>query len=120
MKAFRKKIKKTKLYREYVNVLNGILQLSFREADVFSVLLQINSEWGNMVKETGTILSTDIRRALMKETRITKTNLARYITALKNKGLLVESDKGKLIINEIFVPVIIDNKINVTFEIELE
>jgi hypothetical protein len=41
---------------------------------------------------------------LMKETLITKTNLARYITQLKDKGILIPTEDGKLLLNEVFVP----------------
>jgi len=103
MKIFRKKVSKNRVYREYVDVLNGKLQLSLRESDIFSVLLQIYNEWGSMVKETGNVLSTDARRAIMRETFITKTNLSRYITALKSKGVLVDTPTG-IMINEMFIP----------------
>ena len=104
MKVFKKKVKKSRLYRDYVDILNGKLQLGVREADVFAVLLQLNSEWGSMVKEVGNILSTDVRRVLTRETLMKKNNLARYITSLKNKGVLVPTPEGKLLLNEIFVP----------------
>lgn len=104
MKVFKKKVNKSRVYREYVDILNGKLQLSYREADVFAVLLQLNAEWGSMVKELGNVLSTDVRRVLMRETRITKTNLARYINALRDKGILVDVGKGNLMLNEIFIP----------------
>jgi hypothetical protein len=119
MKAFQKKVSKNRVYREYVDVLNGKLQLSLREADVFAVLLQLNAEWGSMVKETGNVLSTDIRRVLMRETLITKTNLARYITALKDKGVLVETTEGKMLIDERFIPEFIDNICEVKFILEV-
>ena len=104
MKSFKKKVSKNRVYREYVDILNGKLQLSLREADVLAVLLKLNAEWGSMVKETGNILSTDVRRVLMRETLITKTNLARYITSLTNKGILIRTDNGKLMLNDIFIP----------------
>lgn len=103
MKVFKKKISKKRVYREYVDVLNGKLNLSLREADIFAVLLQVHSEWGSMVKETGNILSTDVRKQLMRETLVTKTNLARYVTSLKEKGVLVETPTG-LMLNEFFIP----------------
>jgi hypothetical protein len=119
MKAFRKKISKSKVYREYVDILNGKLQLSYREAEVFAVLLQLNAEWGSMVKEMGNVLSTDVRRVLMRETLISKTNLARYITALKEKGILIETDKGKVMLNEIFIPEFVDNTCEVRFVLDM-
>jgi len=119
MKAFSKKIKRNRVYREYVDIINGKLQLSYREADVLAVLLQLNNEWGSMVKETGNILSTDVRRVLMRETRITKTNLARYTSALKNKGVLIEAEDGSLRLNEMFVPIVEKDKCEVYFLLEL-
>lgn len=103
MKVFKKKISRKKVYREYVDILNGKLNLSLREADIFAVLLQVHEEWGSMVKEVGNILSTDVRRQLMRETLVTKTNLARYITALKNKGVIVDTPTGYML-NEMFIP----------------
>jgi hypothetical protein len=119
MKTFRKKISRKKVYKEYVNLLNGNLQLSFREADVFSVLLQLHVEWGGMIKATNNILSTDVRRELMKETRIKKTNLARYIKGLVDKGVLLKTENGGLMLNEIFVPDIQDNTCEILFILEM-
>ena len=111
MKSFRKKVSKNRAYREYVDILNGKLHLSLREADVLAVLLQLNAEWGSMVKEIGNVLSTDVRRVLMRETFITKTNLTRYIASLEEKGILVKQDNGNLMINEIFIPdFVVDEK----------
>jgi hypothetical protein len=119
MKAYKKKISKKRFYREYVSILNGVLQLSHREADVFAALLQINAEWGTMVKQIGNVLSTDARRQLMKETRITKTNLARYIIVLVEKGILMQLEGDKYMLNELFVPVFIGNVCDVTFTLEV-
>ena len=119
MKAFKKQVKKNRVYREYVDILNGKLQLSYREADVFAVLLQLNHEWGSMVKETGNILSTDIRRVLMRETMVTKTNLARYTTALKEKGILVTTEDGGLKLNEDLVPDFEEDVCEVRFVLEV-
>lgn len=104
MKTFKKKVTKDKLYDEYVKILNGVLQLSFREAEVFSLLLRINDEWSEVVVSTNNILSTDIRRKIMDETRITKTNLIKYINVLKDKNIIVPNDKGGWSINETFIP----------------
>lgn len=109
MKAYKKKISKKRVYREYVSILNGVLQLSHREADVFATLLQINAEWGSMVEQIGNVLSTDVRRQLMKETRITKTNLARYVNSLADKGILVPGKaEGSLMINDTFIPTFVE------------
>jgi len=104
MKTFHKKIKKENLYKEYVQIINGLLQLSFREAEVFSLLLKLNDELANLIADTGDILSTDIRRIVMRETRISKTNLVKYINALSAKNIIVRGANHKWHINETFVP----------------
>jgi hypothetical protein len=119
MKTFKKKVSKNRVYREYVDILNGKLQLSLREADVLAVLLQLNSEWGSMVKDVGNVLSTDVRRVLMRETLITKTNLAKYITSLRDKEILVMTENGELMLNEVFIPDFEDNTCEVKFVLEV-
>lgn len=104
MKTFQKKVEKENLYKEYVQIINGVLQLSFREAEVFSLLLKLNNDLSNLIANTGDILSTDIRRILMKETRISKTNLVKYINVLSVKNIIVRDTNGKWRINETFVP----------------
>lgn len=120
MNAYKKKIRKNRFYREYVNILNGVLQLSHREADIFAVLLQINAEWGIMVKQIGNVLSTDVRRQLMRETRVTKTNLARYVNTLVDKGILVADEGEKYMLNELFIPTVVNGICDVTFTLETE
>jgi hypothetical protein len=104
MKTFHKRIAKENLYKEYVLIINGLLQLSFREAEVFSLLLKLNDELASFIADTGDILSTDIRRIVMRETRISKTNLVKYINSLSEKGIIVKGTNGKWHINETFVP----------------
>lgn len=108
------------MYREYIDILNGKLHLSHRESDVLAVLFKVNAEWGTMVKEMGDIMSTNVRKILMRETLITKTNLARYITALRNKGVLITDSKGNLVLNDMFVPDIKDNVCEAKFVLEIE
>jgi len=119
MKTFHKKISRKKLYKEYVNILNGNLQLSFRETEVFSVLLQLYVEWNSMIKTTNNILSTDVRRELMRETRIKKTNLARYIKGLSDKGILLPTENGGYMLNELFIPDIQEDSCEVMFILEM-
>ena len=105
MKTFRKKTSKQNLYKEYVQILNGNLQLSFREAEVFSLLLRLNDEWPEVVASSNNILSTDIRKKIMNDTRITKTNLVKYINVLKEKKIIIPNETGDgWLMNETFVP----------------
>ena len=120
MKTSQKKVKKENLYKEYVQIINGVLQLSFREAEVFSLLLKLNDDFSNLIANTGDVLSTDIRRILMKETRISKTNLIKYIDVLSAKNIIIKSPDGKWSINETFVPSTIGGINEIVFILDTE
>lgn len=120
MKTFHKRISKENLYKEYVLIINGLLQLSFREAEVFSLLLKLNDELANMIAETGDLLSTDIRRIVMRETRISKTNLVKYINVLSSKGILVRGSDNKWHMNDMFVPITIGDINEIVFVLDTE
>ncbi len=118
---YRKKISKKHLYREFVRVLNGLLQLSDREAEVLSLLMGIDANWYPVLEtEIKNILSTDSRRALMKETRINKNNLTKYLNTLKEKGLLAGNSGEGYFINPIFMPKETGGIVEVVFVLDLE
>jgi hypothetical protein len=119
MKTFRKKIRSKNSYKEYVRILNGILGLSNREMELFYLLLEINDTNKPVLGSYQNILSTDIRRAIMKETRVNKSNLVKYINALVDKRILIKSDDG-YILNEFFKPIIDTDKLLVNFELIID
>lgn len=119
MKAYRKKVKSKDLYKEHINILNGLLKLTGKEAEVFSVLLQISMEQKPMFGKKQDILSTDNRRIIMEETNINKNNLSMYISVLKSKGILLEDEKGHYI-NSMFVPDINNNMSETLFILNID
>jgi len=118
---YRKKISKQNLYREFVRVLNGLLQLSEREAEVLSLLMGIDANWKPVLEtEQKNILSTDNRKALMQETRINKNNLTKYLSTLKEKGVLVGNSVEGYYINPIFMPKETSGIVEIVFILDLE
>lgn len=118
---YRKKISKKHLYKEFVRVLNGLLQLSDREAEVLSLLMGIDANWRPVLEtEKKNILSTDNRRALMEETRINKNNLTKYLNTLKEKGLLVGDADTGYSINSIFMPKQTGGIVEIVFILDFE
>ena len=120
MKNFRKKLSQRKLFSEYVRIMNGVFGLSKREAEIFSFILKLDSEWSPLSdKDFKNVLSTDNRRLIIKECNVNKTNLNRFINGLKEKRLIIINDLGGYEIPE---PIAIDlsNRIvEVTFTLEL-
>lgn len=119
MKTFRKKIRDKDSYKEYVRILNGILGLSNREMELFYLLLEINDKNKPVLGSYQNILSTDIRRAIMKETRVNKSNLVKYINALVDKKILIKTEDG-YILNDFFKPIIDIDKLLVNFELIID
>lgn len=99
MKAFKKVISKNNLFREYVKILNGLLQLSDKECEVLAILLQINHNRDKL----DNILDTNIRKFIMGELNIKKSNLSKYISSLKDRGVIMKDDNGYYI-NSMFIP----------------
>ena len=89
----KKKVPNREIYIEYVKILNGVLQLSNRESEVFSFLLQADLQF------PGNINSKALRNILLKQLGISDANLSKYLRVIKNKGLIVRGLDRKWILN---------------------
>jgi predicted transcriptional regulator len=115
MNLLKKKVSKSILFSEYTKILNGVLQLSNREAEVFSFLLQKDS-----VGDSTNINTKEIRAEIIKTYNISEANLSRYLGVIKNKGLIIRGQTGKWVINDLVRPVIKDNVFELKFVLEIE
>ncbi len=116
MKAFKKVISKDKLYSEYVKILNGLLQLTGKEAEVLSLLLALENNRSNDEED---ILSTENRRYIMSEMNLKKSNLSKYLSKLKFKGVLREDNNGYYI-NSLFIPDVSGNISETVFILDMQ
>ena len=120
MKTFRKRVPQKKIFSEYVRVMNGIFGLSKREAEIYSFILKIDSEWKPLSdKDFKNILSTSNRRLVIRECNINKTNLSRLIVELKNSGLLEVNENGGYEIPSSLAVDLRDGIIEVVFTLEV-
>ena len=119
MNDYSKHIAREDLYAEYVRILNSQLNLSDREAELFALLLKVDAEWEPTLGEPKNILSTDIRRAIMKKTLVNKNNLSKYIGVLKQKGILVKSN-GVYEVREMFVPKPVGDLLEIVFVLDYQ
>ena len=113
MNQYLKKVKDKNKYREFVKVLNGILQLSDREVEVLSLLIKLDAEWPEDFHKN--VLSTDSRKFVMSATKVNKNNLTKYINKFKSKGILDTTGYNTWGVNNLFIPILKDNKTSVTF-----
>ena len=105
----RKKVQKHNLYSEYVDILNGVLQLSKREAEVFSFLLAADANGEHL-----NINARHIRSALRHSLGISESNLSLYLATLKKIGLIVRNDDRKWVINDRIRPKGTEDMVEVT------
>lgn len=116
-----KSVKKTDLYREFLQSLDGVLQLTDRELDLMVLLVELDINTPKIPGYSKNIISTENRKYLKSATGITGDNLSRYIGKLKDKGLIV---KGKAddewMVNPALIPEIIGDRVQITIVLRLE
>lgn len=110
-----KTVNKTDLYKEFIEALNGILQLTDREKGLLLLLIDIEKNGPKSTRFGKNIINTDNRKYIRKITGITNDNLTRYLNRLKSKGLLVlGKGQDEWSLNPAVVPEIIGNRIQIT------
>ena len=116
----KQKIKKQNLYRELLRVINGVQELPQREIDILALLMKIDEEWRPRFSDDfKNVTSTDNRRYVMTETRILKPNFSKYLNTLRKRGLLIKNEKGgDEVLRDLF-PKIENNKVSITFILDL-
>lgn len=118
---FHKRVTQNNYVREYLMVLNGLLDLTPREIDVLAMLIKIDNAWvSRSPVDKKNVISTDSRRLIMKETNMNKSNFTKIINKLKSIRLLIIPVEGGVVVNELLKPAISSNKkIEVTFILDL-
>jgi hypothetical protein len=118
---FHKRVTQNNYVREYVIVLNGLLDLTPREIDVLVALIKIDNAWVNRsAGEVKNVISTDSRRMVMKDVNMNKSNFTKIISKLQQIRLLIKPPEGGLVVNELLKPKIGPNKkIEMTFILDL-
>lgn len=116
-----KTVNKTDLYREFIQALNGVLQLTDREQDLMVYLIGIDVNSPKIQDYDKNVVSTENRKYLRNVTGITNDNLSRYLGKLKDKGLIV---KGKTqdtwVVNPALIPEIIGDRVQLTIVLRLK
>ena len=122
---FQKKVTKNNYIRETIRVLNGLLDLTPREIDVLLVMMKIDIAWqAKTPMDQKNLMSTDNRRLIFKECNMAKSNFNKITKKLMAMKILVQSQDGRWIINELLKPTITKvkdkNLIKIKFILEVE
>ena len=115
-----KTVEKDSLCREFIETLNGILQLTKREKDLLLLLIELDINSPKIPGYNKNVVSTENRKYLRDKTGVTNDNLSRYLQKLKDKGLVV---KGKAddewYVNPAVIPEIIGDRVQITIVLKI-
>lgn len=115
-----KTVEKDSLCREFIETLNGILQLTEREKDLLLLLIELDINSPKIPGYNKNVVSTENRKYLRDKTGVTNDNLSRYLQKLKDKGLVV---KGKAddewYVNPAVIPEIIGDRVQITIVLKI-
>lgn len=110
-----KTVNKDNLYYEYLNALNGILQLTNRELELLTKFVELDVNFTPIPGVNKNVANTDNRRMIKSTMGITPDNLSRYISKFKKEGLLVQGKaEDELVVNKILIPEIIKDRVQIT------
>ena len=114
MKLVKSCVSTSDLITQYVRVINVVLQLPRRVAEVLSLLLYLGLK--DNYDQSKNINSTANRSVIKQQLGLKDSTLSIYLHTLKAKHLLLRGDKG-WVLNRSICPVIQGDSINVDFSL---
>lgn len=115
-----KAVDKKDLYFEFLTSLNGILQLTNREMELLTALMNIDVNTPKLPDYTKNIISAENRKYIKTTLGITKDNLSRYITKFKDKGIIVKGRADdEWLINPALIPEIIGDRVQISIILKI-
>ena len=115
-----KTIDKKDLYFEFLTSLNGILQLTNREMELLTVLINIDVNTPKLPDYTKNIISAENRKYIKTTLGITKDNLSRYIGRFKDKGIIIKGRADdEWLINPALIPEMIGDRVQISIILKI-
>lgn len=110
MNKFIKTVTEDRVCYEFMHSLNGIIGLTERELQVFSVLLSMRLQDIKTKNPRLSIDRAENRKRIINEYRIGKENLSRYIKKYRKKGLIYTTKYGNNVIMDALLPQVVGGK----------
>lgn len=115
-----KTIDKKDLYFEFLTSLNGILQLTNREMELLTTLINIDVNAPKLPDYTKNIISAENRKYIKTTLGITKDNLSRYIGRFKDKGIIIKGRADdEWLINPALIPEMIGDRVQISIILKI-
>ena len=106
---------------EFLRSLNGILQLTDRELELLSVIIEFDINYDKKSGENKNVVSRSNRKLIRGKLGITPENLSRYISKLKRLGYLQQGKaEDEVMVNKALIPEIIKDRVQVTIILNIK
>ena len=116
-----KSVPRRKIYFEYLQSLNGILNLSYRELEVMAKLVEVDVNTVVKPGDSKNVINTQVRKTLMKELGFTPDNLCRLISKLKKMGYIKQGfAEDEWEVNKILIPEIISDRVQISIVLKVD
>lgn len=116
-----KTVPRRKIYFEYLQSLNGILNLSYRELEVMAKLVEVDVNTVVKPGDSKNVINTQVRKTLMKELGFTPDNLCRLISKLKKMGYIKQGfAEDEWEVNKILIPEIISDRVQISIVLKVD
>lgn len=116
-----KTVDKAVLTTEFLNSLNGVLQLTDRELELLATFIDLDINYIKLPEVSKNVANTENRKYITRVLGITKDNLSRYIKKFKEKGILVTSKvEDELWVNPALIPEIIKDRVQISIILRVE
>lgn len=116
-----KGVPRTDLLKEFLNSLNGILNLTDRELELLTTLVELDVNTPKLPNIHKNVISTENRKYIRRTLGITPDNLSRYIKKFKEQNIL---QKGKaddeVYVNKALIPEIIGDRVQITIVLKIK
>lgn len=110
-----KTVSRTDLYREFLNSLNGILNLTERELQLLTTFIELDVNTPKLPNVRKNVISTENRKYIKRTLGITPDNLSRYIAKFKQQGILrVGKADDEVMVSKALIPEIIGDRVQIT------
>lgn len=108
------------LTSEFLTAANGILQLTPRELELMTELVNLDINYVKVPGKNKNIANRDNRKHIINKLGITRDNLSRYIKAFKQKGILVRGPaEDELQVRRALIPIVIGDRVQLTLILKL-
>lgn len=120
MNKWVKTVNNADLYKEFLTSLNGILDLTNKELQLLTLLVQLDVNTPKLPNISKNIINTENRKYIRKTLGITPDNLSRYLTKFKKLGILVKGRiEDEVMINKALIPEIIGDRVQLTIILKI-